>query len=240
MRIEQRHIARAGGSRTIAAVLLLTVAFTACMPELPAYSPNSNTAATARFARAKKAGAELRRIALSRPDAVRQIFEAVIDDEFQNGDTGDGSYFVVPGITRVSCGGWHGTPADCGADDWKEPGFLRIPPTTDADLPLALYVENMRSIPVPALKTSRARVVPEKSIADIFRRGGFWSEFHDAFPDTRGRLNLSIPVFDASGNNAAIYVEFTRNGLWGGGTIYYFVRDGTTWKIRGRKSTWVS
>ena len=76
------------------------------------------------------------------------------------------------------------------------------------------------------------RPVTPGDIAGIFAEGPRWDRFYERFPNSRGFVEFSGPVFNASATEAVVYVDYNCYGDCGWGSVVYLQhRDGEWVKI---------
>jgi hypothetical protein len=114
----------------------------------------------------------------------------------------------------------------------------------DLELPRQLRREliaaNLSSMPVPDPAMPSAIYRSRQSLGDAIVGRNATENFDREFPDSDGYLELSRAVLSRDGNHALIYVSFRCGSLCGHGTLRYFARTPTGWRLSKRVLIWVS
>lgn len=61
-----------------------------------------------------------------------------------------------------------------------------------------------------------------------------WDSFYEIFPGAPGYVGFSGVGFSAYGDQALVYMQHQREGLWGHGTLYLLTRRDGDWVIADR------
>ena len=67
-----------------------------------------------------------------------------------------------------------------------------------------------------------------------------WRQFKNRFPDAPGLLRLSRVAFDATAQNALVYVEFNCGATCGSGRLIRAHRVGKTWSLQSGELIWIA
>ena len=113
-------------------------------------------------------------------------------------------------------------------------------PRVPIDMKVRLVSENQNRVPLPALQTKNARIASSQTIEKIFAGKGWWQEFYHRYPDSKGFLQVSKPVFSDDRQTALIYVTHSCGGLCGTGWVMLLSREGGTWRIADKQMLWIS
>ena len=88
-------------------------------------------------------------------------------------------------------------------------------------------------------------MVPDEEIDALFLADGRsppgWDLFWGAYPDARGIINVSFPVYSVDRARAIVFVDYNCELLCGSG--YYVVlrrRDTGRWEITRTEGTWIA
>jgi hypothetical protein len=79
-----------------------------------------------------------------------------------------------------------------------------------------------------------------RTVDAVFAGDGWWDDFYDRFPGTAGRVEASVPVLSADGQQALIYLSFSCDGLCGHGRLFLMQRVGPSWRIAREELLWLS
>lgn len=155
------------------------------------------------------------------------IIRAVVDDRLAaKSEAPDGDYLVVADKTS-------------GAPEFLDLSTAFLTPLAE-ELRSQFLVESRKTVALPPLHASNARLVPQQTIDEIFAGKGWWQEFYRRFPRSKGYLQVSKPAFSADGLNALLYVSHSCGGLCGTGWVMYLTREGRRWRIVDKKMLWIS
>jgi len=75
------------------------------------------------------------------------------------------------------------------------------------------------------------QLVDAKEIDEIFKNGGWWTDYYKKYPGSQGILTLSRIGFSADGNQALFYATNSCGGKCGTETYVVMQRSGTSWKL---------
>ncbi len=72
-----------------------------------------------------------------------------------------------------------------------------------------------------------------------FKHQGGWGNFYDAYPDSLGIINLSLPSY-TSPTSAVVELGGTCGRLCGSGWEITLVKVNGVWTVHGQRPTWIS
>jgi hypothetical protein len=75
------------------------------------------------------------------------------------------------------------------------------------------------------------KLVDAKEVEEIFKKGGWWTDFYKKYPGSQGFLVLSRIGFSADGNQALFYATNSCGGKCGTGTYVVMRRSETGWRL---------
>ena len=118
----------------------------------------------------------------------------------------------------------------------KEPSVL---PEIPESMRTALLCEQEGGM-LPSANFENAQVVLESQIEAIFSGNGWWEDFYKTFPDSRGYVQFTAPVYSGDRKHALIYVSHSCGGLCGTGWLIYLSKSNGRWEISARQMLWIS
>jgi hypothetical protein len=85
------------------------------------------------------------------------------------------------------------------------------------------------------------KLVSHREIDSLFAKGGgWWDAFYKKYPNAGGIWRLSRPGYNATGDEAVVYVAHGCGGLCGTGHLYLLSKRDGNWKIENRVMLWIS
>jgi hypothetical protein len=84
-------------------------------------------------------------------------------------------------------------------------------------------------------KPARAIILAEKDI-----KGGSWDSFYQKFPDTKGILRFTTPVYNSNRTKAEIYIRYNSELLNAGADVLTLEKGPAGWKITKRNTLWIA
>jgi len=94
------------------------------------------------------------------------------------------------------------------------------------------------TIEVP--KDPAVLLVPSAEVSKIFANGGWWPDFYQKYPDSRGFAEFSLPAYSADGDEALVYVGLHADGKWGSGRVVRLKLVDGNWKVTEVQYLWLS
>ena len=168
-----------------------------------------------------------------------QIVGLLIEERLHaNGEAPPGSYLVLSADTIVLC------PAEGGEEDdalvsrqvLDQPAVL---PKAPAALKMALFCQGSGGV-LPPGRYAHARLIWSDEFAAIFSGKGWWEDFYATFPDSRGYVEFTLPVFSPDRTQALLYVSHSCGGLCGTGWLVYLTKAAGRWSIADKTMLWIS
>ncbi len=122
---------------------------------------------------------------------------------------------------------------------WEEDDVRRA---TEGGIPQALLealVAQHTSTPMH-VSDPRFPTITLRTIKRLFRDGPVWNGFYQEYPNSRGFVEISGPVFNAQRSEALLYVDYNCGGLCGWGSFYHLRRDTVGWRIAHEYMVFIS
>ena len=169
---------------------------------------------------------------------IAAIVRIVIDDRMAaRGEAPKGDYMVIADQTLTFCPKETDKGLTCVVPAMSE-GIANALPLVPMELKKRLA--SVESTPLPPLHAANARIVPLRTINEIFANKGWWEDFYSRFPRSKGYVMVTKPVFSEDHQNALIYVSHSCGGLCGTGWLMYMSHTSGTWKIADQQMLWIS
>ena len=95
---------------------------------------------------------------------------------------------------------------------------------------------------LPSARYEDATVILDSRVAEIFGSGigEGWESFYGSFPDSRGLIEFTSPVFSEDGQSALVYESHSCGGLCGTGWLILLHREEGRWRVGSRHMLWIS
>jgi hypothetical protein len=136
------------------------------------------------------------------------------------------------------------TALDIGRDMTQTLSYVtqHLTGTTSATL-ADFRARNAHSQPLPpdmALPYRYVLLSATEEKAFFLPNGGGWDAFYQRYPNAQGLMRLSRVGFNATMDQALVYVGNQSNYLAGAGVYYLLRKEDGTWRVVGEVMTWIS
>lgn len=85
------------------------------------------------------------------------------------------------------------------------------------------------------------RLITDEEIKEIFAKNARgWEEFYKRHPKAAGFWGFSRPGYNATRDEAVLYVSHSCGGLCGTGHLYFLARQNEQWAVKNRLLLWIS
>jgi len=165
-----------------------------------------------------------------------QIVRAIARDRLESkGEAPAGSYIVFVTPTLHIC--------DKGSQDFScitADALGRLQDTLRSDVYQEFLTRNSTTLRVPSVEDPSTRVEGPRRINRLVPDPGEWDKFYQAFPNSRGFVEMSAPAYDASRTHAIVIVIHMCGGSCGIEQIASLSRVGGDWKVLSQLPLWIS